>query len=203
MNKYKICPSCGEKNAPNLLECENCEADLSGIKVVDQTVEQIVKQEDASNNGVHDKMVRICDCGTHNSPQVRKCISCGEDISDIQPEPVVLGEKQSYSLVSIDGMETLEISKQMYIIGRENEMSKYLQGKTYVSRTHAKLTLVEDELYVTNLSQTNFTYVNNEKVQGDSPRLLRDGDEIGLGGMKKDGEYQEKAAYFLVKKCTC
>ncbi|AWI05026.1 FHA domain-containing protein [Clostridium drakei] len=201
MDKYKVCPSCGEKNAPQLLECIYCETDLSSTKVLDEVEEQIVKQEEEKHNMPQEKMVRICDCGTHNIPQARKCSSCGEDISDTQP--VLLTEKADYSLVSIDDKYTFKITKQLHIIGRENDMSDYLQFKPYVSRTHAKLTLVEDDLYITNLSQTNFTYVNNEKLVEDIPRLLKDGDEVGLGGMKKDDGYQEKAAYFIVRNYVC
>jgi len=202
MIKYKVCPSCSEKNPPNLIECRNCETDLSGVKIVDESLERVTKQEDIENNNVPgEKMVRICDCGTHNNPQMRKCSSCGEDISDIQP--VALAEEEGYSLVSHDGEYAFTITKQMYTIGRENDMSEYLKSKPYVSRIHAKLTLVDNELYITNLSKSNFTYVNNEKLGDDVPRLLKDGDEIGLGGMKKDGSYQDKAAYFFVRSCPC
>ena len=40
LEKYKICPACGEHNAPNLLECRKCETDLTGIKIVDATAVQ-------------------------------------------------------------------------------------------------------------------------------------------------------------------
>ena len=42
MNKYKICPSCGTKNPPTVLECIICETDLTAVRAVDEfvTVEQ-------------------------------------------------------------------------------------------------------------------------------------------------------------------
>lgn len=33
MEKYKICPSCGAKNLPTRIECDQCEADLTGVPV--------------------------------------------------------------------------------------------------------------------------------------------------------------------------
>ena len=40
MEKYKICPSCGTKNEPTLLECVNCETDLTRIKITDEENEK-------------------------------------------------------------------------------------------------------------------------------------------------------------------
>lgn len=35
MAKFKICPFCGAKNAPSLMDCENCSADLMGVRIMD------------------------------------------------------------------------------------------------------------------------------------------------------------------------
>ncbi len=80
-------------------------------------------------------------------------------------------------------------------------MSEYLSGKSYVSRAHAKLFLEESGLSVENMSSTNFTYVNNKKIQ--ERTKLQDGDEVGLGGMSINGSRQEEAAYFLVRIGQC
>lgn len=68
-------------------------------------------------------------------------------------------------------------------------MSDYLSSKSYVSRAHAKLMLLENELYIENLSNTNFTYVNNNKIT--QRTKIQDGDEIGLGGINLNGNRQE------------
>jgi len=108
-----------------------------------------------------------------------------------------------YIFVSINDDFTFAITKDVCTIGREQEMSEYLNVKTYVSRTHAKITIENNELYITNLSATNFTYVNNEKISNDTPYLLHDGDEIGLGGFLQNGQRQKNAAYFIVRKSQC
>jgi pSer/pThr/pTyr-binding forkhead associated (FHA) protein len=75
-------------------------------------------------------------------------------------------------------------------------MGEYLEKKPYVSRTHARLTPEEDGLWVENLSNTNYTYVNNRRIT--EKTRLQPGDELALGGTNMDGNRQEQAAYFTV-----
>ena len=91
LEKYKICPACGEHNAPNLLECRKCETDLTGIKIVDATAVQAASatQEKTTGTDCAEALFRVCDCGEMNPPQARKCQSCGEDISDIIPVQIL------------------------------------------------------------------------------------------------------------------
>lgn len=52
LQKYKICPNCGEHNSPGLIECRVCETDLTGIPVVDDNL--LAKEErdsGAANTG--------------------------------------------------------------------------------------------------------------------------------------------------------
>ena len=86
------------------------------------------------------------------------------------------------------------------ILGREAELKKYLQTKSYVSRRQARLTVTEDGVLIENLSRTNKTYLNNEELPDGAPAALRDGDEIGLGGKVIGGSRQEQAAYFSFRR---
>jgi pSer/pThr/pTyr-binding forkhead associated (FHA) protein/ribosomal protein L40E len=150
------------------------------------------------------KMVRVCECGAKNAPNARKCSACNEDISDITPTPDSEEEKKeviSYVLSSLDGQFAYKITTDDLTIGRENTMSEYLSAKSYVSRSHARLSKENNELYIENLSNTNFTYVNNKKII--EKTKLQDGDEIGLGGTNFNGKCQEQAAYFLVRIGQC
>lgn len=202
LEKYKICPVCGEHNPPFLLECRKCEADLTGIKVADSTSFQAENVEVASapdvGSPVASALIRICECGAHNPPQARICASCGEDISDIQPSSAQSAPK-SCALLSLNGDFMFSISKPVCIIGRENEMNDYLSNKSYVSRRHAKITMVGEEVFIENLSGTNRTYINNKLLSNDAPALLTNGDEIGLGGKMINDKRQDQAAYFIFK----
>lgn len=202
MEKYKICPSCHEKNEPTLLECLYCEADLTRVKITDEETEKMNEVNSAAQQPAV-VMVRLCECGAKNPPNARKCSSCGEEISDITPTP---DEQESvvettFVLSSTDGQYAYKMTADEVVIGRENIMSEYLSSKSYVSRAHAKLILENNELYIENLSGTNFTYINNKKIT--AKEKLSDGDEIGLGGTNINGKCQSEAAYFLVRIGQC
>lgn len=205
MEKFKICPSCKTKNPPTLFECISCEADLTGVKITDEETERMVAKNTAIQvEAAPRKMIRLCECGTKNAPNARKCRSCHEDISDITPTPDIEVESKevlSFVLSSLDGQYAYKVTTDDLTIGRENVMSEYLATKSFVSRTHARLTKVNGELYIENLSNTNFTYVNNKKIV--EKARLQDGDEVGLGGTNLNGERQEQAAYFLVRIGQC
>lgn len=201
LEKYKVCPECGKHNAPNLLECRFCEADLTGCKIVDKTTEaaEPAKQEQPVSAEEKTVLVRICDCGAENAPQARKCKACGEDISDIIPERVALAEKRpfAYVLSSVDGSFSVSLDQVVTVIGREAQLKEYLSSKIYVSRQHAKLTVVAEKVFIENLSRTNKTFVNNEEISSETPTAVNNGDEIGLGGKVINGTRQENAAYFV------
>lgn len=200
LSKFKICPECGKHNSPNLLECRYCEADLTGVKVVDSKDEQNAFESACREVlPVETELVRICECGAHNVPQARKCKACGEDISDIIPIQVEKEAKKSfaYELRSCDGSFSVTIDKPIVVIGRESEFKEYLQQKVFVSRRHARLTVVADKVFVENLSRTNKTFLNNEEILDGTPTAIQNGDEIGLGGKVIDGSRQDQAAYFI------
>lgn len=203
MEKYKLCPSCKTKNEPTLLECINCEADLTMVKIIDEETERMLTENVAAQSVAAVRLVRVCECGAKNPPNARKCGSCSEDISDITPTPDE-AEQQNASdhvLSSLDGQYVYKMTAEEAVIGRENIMGEYLSAKSYVSRAHAKLFLTEGELYIENISNTNFTYVNNKKIM--ERTKLQDGDEVGLGGTNVNGKRQEQAAYFTVRAGQC
>lgn len=197
LTKYKICPICGEHNDPVLFECIKCNADIFSERIVD---EQTELQANQISEPLQQQLFRYCDCGEQNPPQARKCSACGEDISDVKPRPAV--QEQYYTLSSLDGQAALVINEGETVIGREATMSEYLTTKPFVSRKHAKLVRVNNELSIENISTTNFTFINNELVSNKSVEL-HDGDEIALGGKCIDGSRQDKAAYFIVRIGTC
>lgn len=196
MEKYKVCPNCGEHNNPIFIECSNCGTDLMSVKVVDEATENIVYEPVAET-----EMVKVCECGAENPPAARKCSSCDEDISDILPTPKAENCCKQYVLVEVSGEYSYDVpNNSEIIIGRENVLKEFISCKSYVSRSHAKLVSEGDNLYITNLSGTNFTYVNNEKISNDTPTFLKTDDEIGLGGCVNNGSRQDLAVYLVVRE---
>lgn len=198
MEKFKICPVCGMHNKPNMIECIGCETDLTSVKATDEATEQakITAQENTSEN-VEEKYVRVCDCGCINSATAKKCVECGEDISDIAPILQSENNTCKYVMTSLDGEYAYEIKDGTAILGRVNEMKEYLADKAYVSRQHAKIMKDDDKVYIENLSNTNFTFVNNQKI-AEKTELHVD-DEIGLGGNETNGSRQSGAAYLILR----
>lgn len=198
MEKFKICPVCGMHNKPNMIECIGCETDLTSVKATDEATEQakITAQENTSEN-VEEKYVRVCDCGCINSATAKKCVECGEDISDIAPILQSENNTCKYVMTSLDGEYAYEIKDGTAILGREKEMKEYLADKAYVSRQHAKIMKDDDKVYIENLSNTNFTFINNQKI-AEKTELHVD-DEIGLGGNETNGSRQSGAAYLILR----
>ena len=202
LSKFKVCPECGKHNAPNLLECRFCEADLTGIKVVDNVMEEIASAPvDAGAVPTETELARVCECGAKNAPQARKCKACGEDISDIFPVQMEKKAEKafSYELSSCDGTFSVTLDKPLVIVGREADLKEYLQTKVYVSRQHARLTVVMGKVFIENLSRTNKTFLNNDEIPDGTPTALQDGDEIGFGGKVIAGGRQDHAAYFIFR----
>ncbi len=201
LDKYKICPSCGEKNDTYVFECLHCECDITREKITDDEAElQKLENDTCNQENNQQSPKKICECGAENPPNGRKCASCGEDISDISPVQAVISEnisKQAFSFSSLDGQFTYEFTEEEVTIGRECGIRDYLKQKPYVSRIHARITVSGQKLFIENCSQTNFTYVNQQKIT--EVTELTDGDEIGLGGTSTDGTFQEQAAYFRVR----
>lgn len=198
MEKFKICPVCGMHNKPNMIECLGCETDLTSVKATDEETEKAKSDiQESEVSKPQEEYVRICDCGAVNSATARKCVECGEDISDIAP---TLNEQRNecvFVMASVDGNYVFEIKDGEALIGREHEMKEYLMSKPYVSRQHAKLIKEADKVFIENLSGTNYTFVNNQRI-AERTELKLD-DEIGLGGNEVNGKRQDEAAYFVLR----
>lgn len=204
MEKFKICPYCGKRNSTSALECEECETDISTVRVMDDV---IINQKDTTTDAVATvkpgTKVRICEgCGRQNLANARKCSSCGEDISDVTPTDAPEKKEEHYILASLDGEYAYPLKPGKTVIGREAEMAEYLSNKSFVSRRHAQISLEDGKVTIENYSHTNYTYINNQKLV-DEILELKDGDEIGLGGNEKNGKKQEQAAYFMMRIGSC
>ena len=100
------------------------------------------------------------------------------------------------ALLEVEGTEhriSLE-DKAEYTLGRidpathsfpDVDLTPYGGVEAGVSRRHAKVTrLGEDRYYIMDLSSTNYTHINGDKLEAFEPKVLADGDEIFLGTLK-------------------
>lgn len=205
MGKYKFCPSCGTKNHPSSVECDECGVDLVGCMILDEDEVAAAQNEQTTEEPAPlspGQLVRLCECGTANPPQLRKCQNCGEDISYIVPtqlEPAPSAQTgPCFALREIGGQYTFHVPSGSTIIGREHAMKECLASRSFVSRIHAKLVVEDGQFYVENLNTTNYTFVNNIRIPNGRIQL-KAGDELALGGLLANGERQNGAAYFIVE----
>ena len=138
-------------------------------------------------------------CGSKETQTSKVCNQCESDFFEVKSQSDEHIEQQDkYILVSVDGDYRYEIDRNSVVIGRDYAMSEFLSRKPFVSRKHAMITISNKYLEIENLSKTNSTFINNKRLAVGECISLSDGDEIGLGGLVKDGQRQEDAAYFLV-----
>ena len=164
LEKYKICPLCGKKNYPGLIECIDCEQDLTQVRITDDESEK-----NAISGSV---LVRICDaCGTKNPPNARKCVGCGEEIFDITPipdpadAPTASKEETREQVLSVSTEETSEAVAASTPISKAPEVKEELPA-TVLNTSLGRLAY---HVTLTTLDQGfSYTLTNERTVLGRS-----------------------------------
>ncbi|MBL8117887.1 MAG: FHA domain-containing protein [Anaerolineae bacterium] len=108
----------------------------------------------------------------------------GESASVAAPTKVTLiirGIPESFTLSE----------KQIVLLGRADfrsggfqpdvDLTRYGGHERGVSRAHARLHVLEGEVYVTDLYSANGTFIGGERLEPEKPRLLKNGEELTLG----------------------
>lgn len=95
--------------------------------------------------------------------------------------------------------------KDKAILGRSNEvesdgtvhidLSPFLAYQLGVSRRHLKLVREEDKVMAYDLSSSNGSFVNGDKISSSRGRPLKDGDELTLGSLSMRVYFSEDIPY--------
>ena len=206
INSVRICPECGHHNSLGLIECEKCEADLQGVKVtlIDDSKEN--KQEATKEEIKENKpsLIKLCpSCNHTNKANAKICEKCNFDLTLVIASMNNINEKKEKSiyLISDDNKCKINIDSNYVLIGRSLSKYPYLHDKGCVSRRHIKLTYFNNKLEIKNCERADInrpviTYINDKLLKENEKLVLKDGDEIGLGG-ENTNKY-EFAAYFKV-----
>jgi pSer/pThr/pTyr-binding forkhead associated (FHA) protein len=89
--------------------------------------------------------------------------------------------KDKWELKPTDGKKrSIFLRKKDILIGR-SETSDIIINEAHTSTVHAKLTLFEDKVILTDLESSNGTFVNGKKVE---TITIKDGDQITFGNKK-------------------
>jgi hypothetical protein len=158
MGEVKICPVCRQENVADAEACANCGAPFSSdvtttLTMPDQLAE-VVRQE----------------------PMVRRTKLPAGSIA-----LYVMGEKLPL---------VVEGRGQPTILGRQSQdppasgivdLTKYQAHLLGVSRQHAAIRYTDSTFTIEDLKSSNGTWVNENRLEPNQPRVLRNGDVIRLG----------------------
>lgn len=170
-----ICPSCGHRNRPGTLICDNCGTNLvGGIKSAVGTRDLVSATEEAAATSTP----------LMSEAQQSAVESAG---GSTFTDDMVLR-------IEIEGGATpmLVYPKQEIILGRRDpntgtlpdvDMTAYSGYRMGVSRTHASIRLQDKQLNLSDRGSSNGTFLNGTRLVAHRPYPLKDGDEIRLGQM--------------------
>lgn len=170
-----LCPTCGHRNRPGTLICDNCGTNLvGGVKSAVGTRDLVSAMEDDTS-----RSEPLMDAAQLNAVE-----SAGGSVFS---DDMVLR-------VEIEGGATpmLVYPKSEIILGRRDpntgtlpdvDMTAYSGYRMGVSRTHAFIHLEDKQLNLSDRGSSNGTFLNGTRLVAHRPYPIKDGDEIRLGQM--------------------
>lgn len=178
-SSMQICPTCGHRNRPGVLICDNCGTNLmtgskTAIGTRDLVKDQAERKADASASGEN----------LLDTSEVKAIEAAG---SGTFSEDMVLR-------IEIEGGTTpmMVYPKQEIIMGRRDpntggmpdvDLTTYAGYRMGVSRRHAAIRLQDQQLNLSDLGSSNGTFLNGTRLNAHRPYQVKDGDEIRLGQM--------------------
>lgn len=121
-------------------------------------------------------------CETPNPLSETYCIDCGFMLSSApvaledMPKPEDVGK-----LVTLDGTREFILKSGENSVGREN--ADILLTHNTVSRRHAKITVQDSQVSVTDMGSTNGSFVDGRRLTGDESVEIKDGAELMFGSV--------------------
>ncbi|GAA6407278.1 hypothetical protein K040078D81_13950 [Blautia hominis] len=92
----------------------------------------------------------------------------------------VLGWGNEAYLVRQSNNERVIIKKSLFRIGKEKSKVDYCLDNNSVSRVHAELRCIDDTFYIKDISSTNGTYINSERIEANKLYKIVHGDFIRI-----------------------
>jgi hypothetical protein len=133
------------------------------------------------------QMASVCAlCGQPNTPGVEVCANCGATLIT----PAASANRQARLIVVASNVGVDLSTLDEAIIGRsdpaaevfpEIDLAPYGGEKEGVSRQHARLRCSGDRFTVEDLRSVNYTFLNKQRLEPETPTPLKNGDELRLG----------------------
>ena len=197
-----VCPSCGAAVIPGEVFCDACGASLPAAPVAQPVqptpapAQPVAQPAAAPAAPVAGGAVKCPICGASQPAGQAFCDACGASLAAAAPPvppPVTPPPPPAIHprlIVAGTGTQFDLSGKVEFLMGREDPVSGVFpevdltpHGGTEggVSRRHAKLKVQGNQWLIEDLNSTNFTFVNNQKVNPGVPQPLKDGDQVRLG----------------------
>jgi hypothetical protein len=188
-NRVQTCPNCGSANRVGVFFCEECHVPLT--KAAELGMQTRYTDPDQLRNVFEQLQTTRDNSETLNIRQP----------TDKMPHPVgstgtgVFREGMTLELMLIDATETISIQPTMtqsQVIGRLDAESNNFPDvdlvpfggyRLGISRRHASLIVKDDQLLIADLSSSNGTAVNGDRLQPKTWTRLSEGDHLRLGHM--------------------
>lgn len=205
------CPKCGEPIAADDAFCSSCGASLAAPapEPVEAVTQVSVPAEPAPTPVAAPAAAPVCPaCGADVTLGAAFCDFCGAAIETTaeaetavapapQPAPVAPALVSPTSgprlVISSSGAVIALPEGSEVIVGREDPMSGIFPEVDLsphggeeggVSRRHLKITLADGQYAVQDLNSTNYTWLNQNRLQAGMPVVLRDGDDLRAGKVR-------------------
>jgi hypothetical protein len=103
-----------------------------------------------------------------------------EEATELLYDVNSIARSEEYRLVS-DSDPEIRITHFPFFIGKDEKNNDFCLNITGVSRRHLKLEKVSGEIYISDMSSTNGSFLNGERLEPDKPVPILKGDEIVMG----------------------
>lgn len=205
------CASCGAELEPDDRFCHACGAPVAKSAMAPAAPVAAVATDTVATVHATPAVLTECPaCGAHVTPGTSFCEFCGAAlvvpavstpaIPVIAPTPVAttagpvaVAAAAPVLIVAETGTALPLTQGTEVLVGREDpysnvypdvDLTPYGAEEKGVSRRHFKLTLAEGQYVILDLGSTNYTWVNQQRLQPNVPVRLNNGDEIRAGRLK-------------------
>ncbi len=196
------CPSCGTPAIPGEAYCDSCGGALPAAQPAAPAAPPVQPVAPLPTPAAPVGAVVKCPvCRADQPPGQTFCDACGASLAapvpppvkpvapPVAPPPPVVGIRPRLVVAGTGAQFDLS-GKAEVLLGREDPVSGVFPDVDLtphggeeggVSRRHAKLTMRGNQWLVEDLNSTNFTFVNNQKLNPGVPQPLNSGDQVRLG----------------------
>jgi pSer/pThr/pTyr-binding forkhead associated (FHA) protein len=173
-----ICSACGYANIPGEMFCQKCGVQLAPVASIPPPPPIPVPTDGSSFIPSYQRAKVENDL---NQGGQGSMLSIVEQKNSISGKLVIQDSRAEITLPSGKTELTVGRSDPIRGIFPDIDLADFGGEKAGISRLHARFLLLDSQIYLEDLNSTNFSFVNDLKLQGGQRTLLNPGDKLRLG----------------------